>query len=1483
MEFPSSAVYGTTDPSSLSAWDGRAESSSYDEIQVASRDDDCVEAILTPVHSPRGGGSSSSAVVVPGGSASGLLQRRRSDLRNALNVGLSWSTSKEESGGEEEEESPESPHIDTAWLADTNDKAQQQQPVVGAANDVVNLSPLLSPSNSLMMDLSDLETSLNDEVSTVKDWLRKVKSERDTLRKEKLELTQQLTNERFLRTEDVSRLQSKLDEQHDELKLVTLQSEQALHEKQQTIHQKQEQHMVELQTLQSQLESSKSKLVSLEEALVKEKSTSTLREANKLEEAHKQHFNQLSTSISELEIKFQADLKEISAQKDDTLEEERNAHNVTRDELKQLRAEKEDIKKELYDMEQELGKVCLEREELERERDDKVSELENVKNELTSLMETHTALQEEVQTTKKEKEQLQLELTSKMARLEDVQQRYNDVQSTHLHEVHSTKEQLKNMCELLETTSKDRDVAQSSLKETKDQLDTLTQAHAQLQNELKTLQQQSQDTIMKQKAEIQVLNEARQIFNKYENESKVEIQRLHKKLEETTGDILRSVQSSNSSDGDGGGCVEGIDESNKVGESKEYPKGKKMMLSLPALVDEASITPTEISIVNEESTSTSIDLLTVTKERDALLREINTSKRERDALRRMVDALKPKREQTVDDNTNNWNSKEEEISDLKMKLIKAEEAYVTIEIEKCEKLGALMTERDGLLREIKTLKASSLSIGGDNKSSAGMIIGGKKEEEGESRVIACTDGTAAASSVVEEKDDIVKALRDQLDTQIKVNERLSKELTMLRDDAVAAKASSSTEPQDKPKPPTDADAEEEEDQDLQEQLEAKIKENEKLSSELMALKSLSTSNDTEAAIQIGKDIEDMKHEHRIEIKLLKKEHAAIKTKVKLLTKEKDELMAAYEVERESNNDLEASLEEMCNLLTAEREVHSERAEEYKIMKKKYSSMKKGETQPGDKTNSDLQEIEHLREANKSLKEKSRHLTKELVESTKAFEETITSYEAVISKVKHAMAEKKHENEKLKNELDETKKALADLETKMGDGKAADGENETQESELNAYREAVDVLKKKLEEAAATIRLLNEDKTKLRLEVSRLKSDFTEVISQFEKELTLSCEASEVALRKKHEECEAAQAALETAKTELMRLRSELANAEGYDQETSQVISDLRVELSQKETDRKALETKLEGAMLKLDRKIENHEEHEKSIHKLHGALNLLESEKAELEIAIAEDAQNHQAEVEELQSKLKGVMQSLEENMELYEQLRSECEAIKEEKENALEENTELSAKVSSLAKSNAEMSVDFAKLKEEKEAVLEKNDELTGKVSVLTGENETFKAQIERQQSSAGFIENQLGSIREEVSAAEEARQKSAKEAEAAKEELRKTTSKLDDLTATNTRQENHINSLHEEMRVTEEARLQVQEDLKTATTELENLRADHLSLKHDMNEQATSMNEVIQSLQSQVKSIESAKEENRQMYERDISLQQAVSGCVIFFQSIC
>ena len=908
MDFLTSAVYGG--------------SRSNQDIQIASRDDDYeeIEAVLTP---PRRRATS------------------RSHDDEQYNIGVNGVEEEESDEEEEEDESPTSPHIDNTWI-NTSKEDYHRQPV--ATESVV-----ASPSNSIMNDLSDLERSMNDDVSSVKDWLRKVKSERDKLRKEKSNLVLQLTSERRKNEEEVNRLNVLMEREQgiykeqnemlvDELKKYKEEVKTLSATNSTTIES-------EVSTLKSQLDTTKVKIATLEEALVREKSTSTLRQAVAVEEAHKEHFEKLTATLAEQESKFELDIQEMSKQKEESLDEERLAHSQTRDELNRVRVEKERVDNELVEMEQELGKVVLEHEKcgmlIQESSASAKEELANVTADLDILRQEHITLKEELQTALSDKETAEWQASTTTARLSDVQHQLKNAQSIHSQESHRILEQMKSMSELVEVTSDDRDTAQRELQVVKGEVALLTKANEDAQAELTQLKSEA----IKRKEEIKTLNEARKMFDTYEKESKLEIVRLQQKLESTTSDILRSVQSSDSGD-----SLVKSDNGDENVETKEAGmiKKKKKMPTLPTLVDEASYANTEISIVEESTPEMNLvrdELSAVTKERDAFKAEIDLSKHECNSLRRMVDTLRPSDSVGTDD------------EDLKLKLIKAEEAYIKIKIEKCEKIGMITSERDTLAREVKTLKASILTKNvnkdGDDDSSA--VVGG----------------------------DDINTLRERLDTQVKVNERLSKELTMLKDTVAKSPL------EDTPQAVKEVDQEDVVTQ-LQEQLDAKIKENEKLSSELMALRQTSTKDEMKAALEVAKDIEDMKQKHRVEVKLLKVEHAELKTKAKLLVKEKDNLVDAYEVEKQSNNDLESSLEEMVNLLQAERDDHKKKADEFKIIKKKlkkieedtgvqtsYAELEDGEDESGDDT-----ELDNLRKTNKSLKNKSKHLTKELVDSTK---------------------------------------------------------------------------------------------------------------------------------------------------------------------------------------------------------------------------------------------------------------------------------------------------------------------------------------------------------------------------------------------------------------------------------------------------------------------------------------------------------------------
>lgn len=1480
MKFPTNAVYGPgCTPDTLSGWDGR--DIYEDVVQIATRDDEDGNVCSIEVM------HNMNLALSP---------------RNTLSIfsGLS-------SGAESQEEMA-SPRID-------------HSPIPSEANS------LASP-NSLMMDLSDLEHSLNDEVFTVKNWLLRAKSERDKLRRDKTSLMQQLAAEKQMRDSEVSRLQAavsvaKAKGDHDRDHLWgEIRCLRDLIRDNDTIKEKDAaKAKTDAANLQKQVDSAKAEMKSLEEALVKEKSLSTIREMNKLEDVRKTHFEQMSKAIAELETKFANDLEEMSERKKAMLEEEVKAHADTANELQIASSEKEHVSKELIATIRELDNLRAENKKYATLIDETTNvakeEKESLQAELDLSRQAYDSAIAEVQTVNSEKEYLSLQLQVKNTELTSLQKQLKEAKSDQTHDLDRIKDQVKKLSELVEIMSNDRDKARADLKDSQAHVQLLTNANLEAKDELHKLKEETEKHLV----EMNTLNEARKCFELYEEESKAEIKRLKKRLDEATGDILRSIQSNDSSQASA--------EASRIGNGSRQDDGSKdilnsKMLALPSLADEVG---TEISVLDKAKTpgqDKSVD-----DKCDSLRADIAQSRRERDALRRMADTLLP----LADGNDMvQLESMEKEVSDLKTKLSRAEEVYIKVEVEKTEMLASVTHERDTLASQVKTMNARLLTYELGNTSDTA------REEKEESGV---NDGTTYIDAEVEDnagQPEILLSLKNELatqvqrnnmvneelwqlqyklDAQVKENEKLSTELASLRETVATLqlpdKQVAEGNDQQLSEIAKDSSADLETDfkdriGELQSLLDVQVKENEKLSSELTALRAVTTDNEADVAFQMSKDIEEIKQDHRIEIKLLKQEHAAIKTKAKLLAKEKDEIANAYEMEKISNTELESSLEDIVNLFQSERLMHDTKTKEHKIIKKKFSSLRKKRvpvdaaykacrsmldrlegsmnvktmlsdnaqkprresgqdatnmielldtltraldgpdgsnfslasfyedfssdttqaeelafkgmclankvnemklkvkmdqvsmlpaeqlenscTQPcvvsvGDAcaqtslANEHYEDMDCLRTAYNSLQEKSKHLTKELVDSTKAFEDTITSYEAVIAKVKSLLSEKKQENETLKSDLEQARRNLENLAANLKNGTIEDGKTiaslekihaetlNAHEEELNAYREAVDVLKRRLEEEEAV-------KANLNMEIDRLKSDFTVVVSQFEQELMLSCEASEEALQKKREERDDAQAALSAKEKECSQLTAEL-EAVVNGGEFAQQIS-----------------------------------EYEKTMHSLRGELGQAESDRQQLESAFNQLKESKEAEVQDLQNKLDGVIVSNKESMQLYVQMCADCTSLKEEKEMALEKNVELAANI-----------------------------------ATLTAENGSLLVQIEDQTKAArkgDDLENHIRSLREEVRLAEEAKQKASNAADETQHELMKATKRLDDM-------------------------LVYTQKLKAEHEERE------LSLKSNMDTQMLSMNEVMQSLQRQLKSIELEKEENTTMYKNDISLQQEVS----------
>jgi len=429
----------------------------------------------------------------------------------------------------------------------------------------------LSPTNSILMDLSDLESSLNDEVDTVKGYLSKVKSERDTYKKQTASLKQELQTalrnretehsrfheEKSSLQQEISRLRNEhstseqkanyLEERvnllEKELGEARIEAAKAMQEKSDSEQLVQETRQ-EIETLRQHLEERNSRQRELQEDFAEEKATMAVSQSQKIEEVRSQHFNQLSTAIADLEEKFNADLEGLKREKEEEVLRAKNNHEATvkslreelnsaKDTIASIRLEmdctKDDLintkeelssKKETLDSTKlELAKVAEEYGQRAEQREEQVEimrrELESAQESLEEERCKNADTNEQLETTRMEMQGLKIQLTAKESEHEQLQRKTREKNNLYQAELDRGKEHLREMCELFEKASADRDKAQKEAAE--------------------------------MKSEVATLQAARNCFEKYDEEYKAEIQRLRKRLEESKDDILRYCNSQDSS------------------------------------------------------------------------------------------------------------------------------------------------------------------------------------------------------------------------------------------------------------------------------------------------------------------------------------------------------------------------------------------------------------------------------------------------------------------------------------------------------------------------------------------------------------------------------------------------------------------------------------------------------------------------------------------------------------------------------------------------------------------------------------------------------------------------------------------------------------------------------------------------------------------------------------------------------------------------
>ncbi len=360
---------------------------------------------------------------------------------------------------------------------------------------------------------------------------------------------------------------------------------------------------LEIETLRQSLEESNSNQRELEEKFAEEKAALAVSQSQKIEEVRTQHFHQLSTAIADLEEKFNADLEGVKKEKEEELLREKDRHEATvkslREELDSakeiivsIRVEMDCTKNELLNTEgqlsgtkekldsteRELAMVAKENSQCAKQMEEQVeamrSELEAVRESLEEERQKTADTNELLETTRMEMQGLKIQLTAKETEHEQLQRRMREKNNLYQVELDRGKEHLREMCELFEKASADRDMAQREAAE--------------------------------MKSEVATLREARNCFENYDKENKAEIQRLRKKLQENKDDILRYC---NSQDTSTSGSVHEANENRNHNQSQDIPasscngKGCSFQEQLETALRERDALVAEIKLLREANES----------------------------------------------------------------------------------------------------------------------------------------------------------------------------------------------------------------------------------------------------------------------------------------------------------------------------------------------------------------------------------------------------------------------------------------------------------------------------------------------------------------------------------------------------------------------------------------------------------------------------------------------------------------------------------------------------------------------------------------------------------------------------------------------------------------------------------------------------------------------------------------------------------------
>lgn len=1023
-----------------------------------------------------------------------------------------------------------------------------------------------------------------------------------------------------------------------------------------------------LEELEKKEEELTAQVDELQDALAKATANVSLGYDEKLDEVRAEHSALLSKTIDDMESKFKVELNQAMKEKDEEMEREKDSHNIVTDALEE---EVKYIRKELESTEDKLKTITEEHALCDYNREEAVGEIEKKVEALQSKLESEqkahkTAIQEvqkECQAECLKSQQLQAQLDSissdlhsKDTEISNLEIKLEERTALNTKEQERMKSHLSKLHSLVESSSADRDRAKAEI--------------AQL------------------KLQIETQSESIKMYVKYDEESKVEIGRLKSILERSTKEVmLRCVESSE----DGSFVVEclGGSGSREEGESKEEVASEATSEKVTASV-ERSAKSIDDSVPPRTVADGALQqkLEDVQQQRDKLLVEVETLKnaaaRVRAAaadasgfeiIKEVVASFLPAADVAAKKTCiATLHDDDDEVASLPQDPPDDMVAQIKIMAAIEDRVDSMKRERDYLASEIKNLEESLRASTSEEEVVTTTAVDGDDAVVVSNESVEPTLDAKILESSLEDKKTELKSLEEKFATSVRM-------LTSMRDEHHQAMTDM------KNKIAMFESVEEERDQ---------------LSAELTRLKaSTELPDDSSAAAKLGEELSNLKLEHRVEVKLLKKDHASTKTKVKLLKAElqkigmeKEEMLKAYDMERQSNNELEKSLEEMVTMMESERVLHADQVEVFRTklesMKHKYIKMRKkrvpvdaafrasrilldrlensvtvegatgGIVQPSRIVEMDASLTEAMAEAKSELESEIQRLQQDKVNAIDTLAEMSKDYEAEIEFLKSSIEEKEAENDKLRQYLARAKATVDELETSVENHVHRDVETiNNLETELRETREkrfadlgtmgtqqaVIDELKGKLDACES--------------ELTKLKEGHSNEVQDYMKQATDDAQCHLATIERLQRQLEESSAdAKQELKSEVDRLKSEFNEViEAFEKELVDTCDSNANAISEKTEEIESLKDKLRAA----EESISTLEERvEQLTSDKEGADDaVVEELKSELEIA-KETSSASEAALDELKRELAAAVETLSRRETAMEELKVELATAKE-------------------------------------------------------------------------------------------------------------------------------------------------------------------------------------------------------------------------------